>query len=89
MSWDMRDRYYEEKEKVVKLEKEIQLLREELKRERKCTDFYAQNEIWVNENDRISIKWEDHFRKYPGDESVSGGKLARKTVKQRKIELQP
>lgn len=80
-----------EYEKVIdKMEKKITQLKEELEREREAVDFYANTKSWRDSSkpremrESMKISFED-ADDYPT--KIIGGKLARQTQQQRKIEL--
>jgi hypothetical protein len=77
-------------------EREITQLKAELRVERSCTDFYADIESWnlkrPNDSDldkgmAIRINCIDHSFEGVGLKRLFGGKLARLTQKNRRIEL--
>lgn len=80
---DLADRY----------EKEIELLKAELKAEREAVDFYANRENWFQSelietrtvNDQGAITTRDY--EYVDNFTSAAGKLARSTVKNRRIVL--
>lgn len=77
-------------EKCEELEAEIYQLKEELKRERECVDFYSKKENYrlADHGDRIQISGDD-WDKVENERNFSyhGGRYARETQAQRKVEL--
>ena len=76
---------------------EIKTLKEELERERETVDFYADSVSWCHDssvlgNERIvpsdigKTEWDSPCERFKVEGHI-GGKLARETQKQRKIEL--
>ena len=89
-----RNRIHEDRFKLVQ---EIEQLKEELMRERDTVDFYASSESWnysgyatyterhfAKISEKMKIDYDD-AENYPV--SIIGGRLARQTQQQRRIEL--
>jgi hypothetical protein len=77
-----------------KRQEEIELLRQELKRERECVDFYAEGEKHLNGIDYKFIYGVDKADFEYLDRTLEGwgspwkaGKLARQTIAKRRVEL--
>ena len=89
-----RNRIHEDRFKLVQ---EIEQLKEELKRERSAVDFYANPENWdnfeysslyvISTEDLEDIEYKFKNQKQSDYYENVGGKLARQTQQQRRIDL--